>query len=228
MVIIPERFQEINGEGSLTAGLKLLPLLGACAVGSFIAGAVSSKRNHTSYTLIASSFLQTIGLGLMARIDEPSSSIQVLHVCLSIIGLGVGLCFGAATIATSLQVPTDDLATAHGAISQARLLGGCLGISIWTMVLATFGSRSPGTHRTTDGPDMSPGRFLETTERSHAAPSAAFATNMKIMVSVCSVMIFVSFFTWEKEPADISRLNTHHRSSCAGPKYNSLSTFKAG
>ncbi|CAI4218327.1 unnamed protein product [Parascedosporium putredinis] len=88
--------------------------------------------------------------------------------------------------------------------------------------------RSPGTYRATDGPDMSPGRFLETTERSHAASSVAFATNMKIMVSVCGVMIFVSFFTLEKEPADISRLNTHHRSNCADPKYKSLSTFKAG
>lgn len=218
MVIVPERFQVVNGDNILVAGVKLLPLLGACAVGSFAAGAVSSRRNNTSYTLVLSAILQLVGTGLMTTIDDPNSSVKALYAYLSIVGFGVGLCFGAATISTSLQVPTEYLATAHGAVSQARLLGGCLGISICTVILNYRNGLLSDGRLEGKRLEMAHSNFTEaqgqTTLGGEKAQvySAAFGVNAKIMMYLCTVMFLASLFTLERNPANMSTLMDHQKS----------------
>lgn len=130
IIILPERFQIVNGDDSLMAGIHLLPQLGACAFGSFLAGAISSKRNNTSITLIISSCLQLIGLGLLSTLSSVSTAIEAQYGYQTIFGLGIGLSFASATILTSVRANQTDLAVAQGAIAQARVLGGAIGIAI--------------------------------------------------------------------------------------------------
>ena len=51
------------------AGVRLLPMLAACALGSFVAGALSKNSNITSLTLILGSALQLAGIGLLSSIS---------------------------------------------------------------------------------------------------------------------------------------------------------------
>lgn len=112
------------------AGIHLLPQLGACAFGSFLAGAISKKRNNTAFTLIAASCLQLIGLGLLSTLAEVNTAIEAQYGYQTIFGLGIGLSFASVTILTSVRAHREDLAVAQGALAQARVLGGAIGIAI--------------------------------------------------------------------------------------------------
>lgn len=128
LIILPERFQIVNGDDSLMAGVHLLPMLGTCAFGSFLAGAISSKRNNTGATLVAASVLQLIGVGLLSTLSDVVTAIEAQYGYQAVFGLGIGLSFAAATILASVRAKPQDLAVGQGAIAQARVFGGVIGI----------------------------------------------------------------------------------------------------
>jgi hypothetical protein len=109
VIMLPQRFQIVNGASSLMAGVYLLPLLGASAVGSYLGGAISSKKNLTSYTLIASSTLQLLGCGLLSTLGGTIDIVRRQYLFEGILGLGVGLALSTATILTSVQAKRGDL-----------------------------------------------------------------------------------------------------------------------
>jgi hypothetical protein len=107
--MLPERFQIVNGASSLMAGIYLLPLLGASAIGSYLGGAISSKRNLTSYTLIASALLQMAGCGLLSTLGGAVDIMPRQYFFEAILGLGIGLSLSTSTIMTSVQAKRGDL-----------------------------------------------------------------------------------------------------------------------
>ncbi|KAL0937740.1 MFS multidrug transporter [Colletotrichum truncatum] len=130
-VAIPERMQVLQHENPLNAGVHLLPMLTGTAVGSFLAGAICRKHNHTAFLMIMSSAMQVIGVSLMLLLTDVESSFVPAYGFTLIVGLGVGVSFGASTIVAAVE---DDKAVAQGAIAQARVLGSCLGLSICTVL----------------------------------------------------------------------------------------------
>lgn len=218
MVIVPERFQIIHSDNALMAGVQLLPLLGSCAFASFAAGAASRKRNNTSMVLVLCAALQILGLGLTTLLDGPDSSKAALYGFQVIVGFGIGLCFSAATTSVSLQVSRADLATAHGVISQARLLGGCLGISICTVI---FNYHSDNYLKGRISDEAMHKLQLNPTEIRHLSTqdqgtvkgvySGAFTEEVKVMLYVCGVMFVASLFTLERHPVAMSALAEHQK-----------------
>lgn len=212
IIILPERFQIINQEDSLMAGVHLLPMLGACAFGSFLAGAISSKRNNTSFTLIAAAILQLIGVGLLSTFSEINSSLQPQYGYQAIFGLGVGLTFAAATMLTSVHVDHGNLAVAQGAIAQARVFGGAIGIALCSMVFnhgvkdKLTGHLDPNElHILQQSPVI--GAFLTpaTQELVRSVYVAAFVDNLKIFIYLAAAGVIVSLFTYERHPPPMPR-----------------------
>lgn len=218
MVIVPERFQIIHGDNALMAGVQLLPLLGSCAFASFAAGAASRKRNNTSMVLVLCAALQLLGVGLTTLLDGPDSPKAALYGFQVIVGFGIGLCFSAATTSVSLQVSKADLATAHGVISQARLLGGCLGISIYTVI---FNYHSDNYLKGRISDEAMHKLQLNPTEIRHLSTqdqgtvkgvyAGAFTEEVQVMLYVCGVMFVASLFTLERHPVAISALAEHQK-----------------
>lgn len=134
VITLPERFQVVNEDSALMAGVHLIPMLGATAIGSIIAGALSKRKNNTSRTLVAASCLQVIGLGLLTTFDAPSSPTNPQFGYQAIFGLGVGLTFSSATILTKIQASGRDHAVAQGVMAQVRVLGGALGLVVCNVI----------------------------------------------------------------------------------------------
>ena len=107
--MLPEKFQLVNEASSLTAGLYLLPLLGASAIGSYLGGAISSRRNNTPYTLIASMLLQLVGCGLLSTLGNTIEIPPKQYAFEVILGLGLGMSLSTATILTIVQARHGDL-----------------------------------------------------------------------------------------------------------------------
>ncbi|KAJ4263753.1 hypothetical protein NW762_005786 [Fusarium torreyae] len=213
-IVIPERFQIVSLEEVLMAGVHILPMLGACAIGSFLGGAISSRKNNTSLTLFGASCLQLLGVGLMSMLTEPDSHTKAQYAFQAIFGLGVGLSFSAATIMTSiLAAERSELASAQGAVSQARVLGGCIGLAVCTVILNSHVNEYLQTHLTS--------AQLESLHRSPLTSlhlpanlqdlvkdvyAGAFAEEIKVMMLVCAVMVVISLFALERRPAPLERL----------------------
>ncbi|KAL7795896.1 major facilitator superfamily domain-containing protein [Trichoderma ceciliae] len=218
-IVIPERFQIVNGEDALMAGIHLFPLLGACAVGSFLGGAISSKQNNTSYTLVGSSCLQLLGLGLMTTQSGANSAEPSQYAYQAIFGLGVGLCFSATTIMTSISTAeSSEKATAQGAIAQARVLGGSIGLSICTVIFNIHVNRYLEGHLTEtqlESLHRSPlsGLQLPVDQRDlvKTVYAGAYAEEIKILACVCSVMVITSLFTLERHPAPLEGVRSRSK-----------------
>ncbi|PNY25087.1 MFS-type transporter [Tolypocladium capitatum] len=213
-IVIPERFQIVDGERVLMAGVHIIPLLGACAVGSFLGGALSSRRNNTSYTLVGASCLQLLGVGLMTTIAGTHTSEAAQYGYQAIFGLGVGLSFSAATIMTNILAAEPSVrASAQGAVAQARVLGGCIGLSICTVLFNVHVNRHLGNDLTAEQLDKlhrSPLSGLQLPDDLRDLVKAvyvgAFGEEIQVMGLACAVMVVVSLFTLERHPTPLTQL----------------------
>ncbi|KAH7157524.1 major facilitator superfamily domain-containing protein, partial [Dactylonectria estremocensis] len=218
-VVIPERFQVVNQEGVLMAGLHILPLLGACAVGAFLGGAISSKKNNTSVTIFGASCLQLLGIGLMSMLSDPDANVKAQYGFQVIFGLGVGLSFSAATIMTSIMAAEQsELASAQGAVSQARVLGGCIGLSVCTVIFNAHVNEYLGDHLTPEqlqdlhrSPASSVHLPLDLQDLIRHVYAGAFEEEIKIMMIVCAAMVAIAIFTLERHPAPLERLTASYK-----------------
>jgi hypothetical protein len=213
MVTIPERFQIVGQGNVLMAGVHLLPLLGACAAGSYISGVVSRKQNNTSITLIISTCLQLLGIGLLTTFSGVDSNPKPQYVFQAIIGFGVGLSFGAATIMAALHTSKDDLAVAQGAVAQARVLGGSIGLAVCTAVFNYHihqELRTATAHDYTsllhDTAGAMAGMPASEQDKTRAVFAGAFTSQVHIMMFLCIPMIITAIFTWEWQPPAMARL----------------------
>jgi len=217
------------------AGLHLLPLLGACAIGSFLAGAVSSKRNNTSATLIVASALQLLGVGLIALLDAPEEDTRAQYGYQAIFGLGVGLAYGAATILTGIHSSqSEDHAAAQGAIAQARVLGGCIGIAICTVVFNSTSSNSLVDFVTPK--QMADLRRTPLAVLNFEPPlqnivrgiyARAFAEESRIMVYVCVAMFLLSFATLERKRTPLEQLTAAPRKNSRDTELSDLGSLRS-
>ncbi|KAK5991014.1 Multidrug resistance 3-like protein [Cladobotryum mycophilum] len=239
-IIIPERFQIVNGENVLMAGVHILPLLGSCAIGSFFGGVISSKRNNTSYTLIGASGLQLLGVGLMTMVLGTDTNAVAQYAYQAIFGLGVGLSFSAATIMTNILASEQtERASAQGAVAQARVFGGCIGLSICTVIFNVHVNRFLEEHLTKEQIESlhrSPlsGLQLPVDQRDlvKTVYAGAFTEEIKVMAFICAVMVVVSLFSLEKQPAPLERLtaiskesDSSRRGSDSGTEMNDVTSF---
>ncbi|KAK0665862.1 putative multidrug resistance protein [Cercophora samala] len=137
VIDLPDRLQIAYLDSPLLAGVHSLPMLGCCALGSFLGGLVSKKRDLTCQTLIAGGLVQVLGLGLMVGFNRGQELLSkgLLMGFTAVYGLGVGLSFASATIIAAVEASHDDLAVAQGAVAQARVFGGALGLAVGGILL---------------------------------------------------------------------------------------------
>ncbi|KAK8119004.1 uncharacterized protein PG998_003630 [Apiospora kogelbergensis] len=195
----PLRLQVVDGKDALTAGLMLLPLLGASAVGSVVAGAVNSKQDWFCETLVVSSSLIVIGSGLLST---QSDSVDVEHKALGflvLVGFGFGMSAASATMITSMRAAIRDEAPAQGILSQVRILGGSLGIAASSAILARHlvGIVDP---RQLASIEHHPEDFtIEQLQAIRRAYSDAFNEDMHVCAIVSAVGVVLACAIWTRK-----------------------------
>ncbi|KAK4126071.1 MFS general substrate transporter [Parathielavia appendiculata] len=135
----PVRFQVVYGKSALQAGLMLLPMLAAAAVGTVLAGAVNTgkprRKQRFFETLMASCALMMLGCGLeITAGNEAVIEAKVLGF-LVFVGLGFGMAAAAGTMSAGAEAPVWEHASAQGIVAQVRVLGGSIGIAASSAIL---------------------------------------------------------------------------------------------
>ena len=105
---LPVRFQIVNGQNALLAGVGLLPLLGSAGIGSFLGGALNKTKNRTAYTLVAASVFALLGVGLLSTLGPTNAPEPKTYGFQVFVGLGFGLAVSTASLMASYEVSFND------------------------------------------------------------------------------------------------------------------------
>lgn len=103
VVNIPIRGDIVNVLSAVEAGIRLIPILAASALGSAIGGAASFERNNTFWTLNVASCFLIVGCGLMSTLTATLKTEPKQYGFEIILGLGIGMTLSTTTLITSLN-----------------------------------------------------------------------------------------------------------------------------
>ncbi|EFY92081.1 MFS multidrug transporter, putative [Metarhizium acridum CQMa 102] len=138
--IVPLRIQIVGDKSALLAGVMLLPMLVAVALGSIVSGAVNSKTPGITETLLAGSCLMLLGCGLSTTLSTQELDSAKLLGFIALCGMGFGLTVSSSTMIASIKVAPKHYGKyppAQGILAQLRIFGGSLGIAASTAILRT-------------------------------------------------------------------------------------------
>ncbi|KAJ6022867.1 uncharacterized protein N7446_013220 [Penicillium canescens] len=136
IVYLAQRFQLITRLEPLDAGVHIIPYAAVATVATMVTCLASRKlRIPVVYFSLIGSMLHTIGMALLTTLPENSSYPAKGYGFEAIAGAGVGITIGILTLAVPFIVEARDLATATGALNQARFLGGAIGLAIASNIL---------------------------------------------------------------------------------------------
>jgi hypothetical protein len=132
---LPTRFQVVNGQSALASGIALLPMLGASAIGSTVAGAASGKKNNTFPINVIGAAFMLVGTAALSTLDNVMATQARAYGLQVFVGFGFGLTVSNSSLLAGLEAELRDTAVAQGIMAQVRMLGGSIGIAASTAIL---------------------------------------------------------------------------------------------
>ncbi|PWY84704.1 MFS general substrate transporter [Aspergillus sclerotioniger CBS 115572] len=133
---LPGRFQTLNNNSGLDAGIHILPLTLTIALGSGLTGRLTARGRVPPFLVfVVAAILQVLGVGLLYSVHPSTALPARLYGYQILSGLGIGLSLTTAMMVMPSIVDKRNLSVALGSISQLRILGGAIGVSIATNLL---------------------------------------------------------------------------------------------
>lgn len=105
---IPLRFQIVNLNTPLQAGINLLPYLGSMAFGTMCGGAVSAFKNRVCGTFVVASICMLIGAGALSTLPTDFEISAGAYGYQTVVGFGIGLTLSNVSLFTSLECDFRD------------------------------------------------------------------------------------------------------------------------
>ncbi|MCJ1318879.1 hypothetical protein MMC15_004211 [Xylographa vitiligo] len=210
IIALPERYQIVNGDGATSAGVRMMPLLFASAFGSTVGGLCSSRKNRTFVTLLVASCLMVVGCALLSTASDGLEIEPALYGFQVIFGLGLGTTFTTVTIIASTESKFADYSIALGAVNQARIFGGTVGLAASTIIL--------NTRLVNELQDvLSATQLVELRQSLNYIPSLdpaqqlavaqtfarSFNDQLRDCTYVAAACVVISLFTYSRHPTDI-------------------------
>ncbi|KAI9042371.1 putative benzoate 4-monooxygenase cytochrome P450 [Aspergillus affinis] len=128
---LPGRFQNLNNDSGLDAGVHILPFTLSIAIASASAGGLTARGRFPPIAVFAiGAALQVVGIALLYSVYPSSALPARIYGYQILAGVGVGLSLTTTFNIMPFIVDSKDLSVALGAVIQLRVLGGALGVSI--------------------------------------------------------------------------------------------------
>src|SRR4051812_34344803 len=137
--LLAQFFQTAQGYSPLEAGLRTLPWTAMPIFVAPIAGILSDRIG--SRPLMATGLaLQSIAIGWLAIVSEPTVAYASLIIPFVLAGSGMALVFAPAANSVLGSVAPSEAGKASGATNAIRELGGVLGVAVLASVFTANGS----------------------------------------------------------------------------------------
>jgi len=134
LFLITLYLQDVRGYRPLLAGLFLLPMAAAMAVGAPLAGRMLARSGARAPLLIAGTGITTGGI-LLTQLTG-SSAPGYLVLAFLVFGIGMGFVNAPITNSAVSGMPRSQAGVASGIASTSRQVGSSLGVAVMGSVLA--------------------------------------------------------------------------------------------
>jgi DHA2 family methylenomycin A resistance protein-like MFS transporter len=136
LLTIPFFIQEVQGKGNAATGTLLASMSVLMAVVSPLSGRISDGRGRRQ-PAIAGSLIMLASVTAVLVGMERDVSYGYLAAALTLLGLGLGLSFGAASTAAVESAPRELAGAAAGTNSMMRYVGSIIGAGVLGAVLSS-------------------------------------------------------------------------------------------
>jgi EmrB/QacA subfamily drug resistance transporter len=142
LLTIPFFIEEVQGRGNAATGTLLAAMSVLMAVVSPLSGRISDGRGRRQPAFAGSLIMLAAVTAVLVGMER-DVSYGYLAAALSLLGLGLGLSFGAASTAAVESAPRELAGAAAGTNSMMRYIGSIIGAGILGAVLSSD-SGAPG------------------------------------------------------------------------------------
>ncbi|MFE3455150.1 DHA2 family efflux MFS transporter permease subunit [Nonomuraea sp. NPDC059194] len=129
LTYLPLFMQVVYGASATLSGIHLLPMMAGMLTMSIVSGQVISRYGRYRYFPIVGTAVATLGLFLLSRLTENSSTL-VMSVDLLVLGVGLGMTMQVLVIVVQNAVGYEDLGVATSGATFFRLIGGSFGVAV--------------------------------------------------------------------------------------------------
>lgn len=225
IMALPQRFQIVNGDTPESAGLHMLPLIGATALGAMLTGTITGRFNIAWHLLVFSNILMTIGCGLMSTLPVHKEIAKICYFYQLVLGCGFGLTMASSMVVIRTEVALKDnskylniefirrlltgVAVSLGAVTQMRQLGGVIGLAVTQAILnsdfksqlAKFLPVEELKAVLLSTENIKSLSALHRAMTCHAYGNSA-NSQMRVVTAFAGAAILTSIFAWQKAPRD--------------------------
>jgi Na+/melibiose symporter-like transporter len=142
LFVVPQYLQSVLGDDPISAGLRLLPLMGGLLVAGGAAGQVV-RAAGTRLTVAAGLAVLTGGLVMLSQIHLATGYAYVA-AGLAVTGLGTGATVAAAIDAVMAAAGGDEAGVGASVNSAVRQVGGAIAVAVLGGVLSAGYTRALG------------------------------------------------------------------------------------
>ncbi|MFJ9455940.1 MFS transporter [Kitasatospora sp. NPDC101447] len=136
LTYLPTYLQVVMQVSPTMSGIHMLPMVLGMLVTSIGSGQVVARTGHYRAFPIAGTAVTTVGLLLLSRLDEHSSTAETSFYFL-VFGLGLGLVMQVLVLIVQNSVGYEDLGVATAGATFFRSIGASFGVSIFGTVFAS-------------------------------------------------------------------------------------------
>ncbi|MFE7166016.1 DHA2 family efflux MFS transporter permease subunit [Streptomyces sp. NPDC057616] len=136
MTYLPTFLQVVQGVTPTLSGVHMLPMVFGMLLSSTASGQIVSRTGRWKVFPIAGTGVTTIGLLLLHRLDENSST-AVMSLDFFVFGLGLGLVMQVLVLIAQNAVSYEDLGVATSGATFFRSIGASFGVAIFGTVFAS-------------------------------------------------------------------------------------------
>ncbi|MFJ8359940.1 MDR family MFS transporter [Streptomyces sp. NPDC093984] len=135
MTYLPTFLQIVHGISPTLSGVHMLPMVAGMLLSSTASGQIVSRTGRWKVFPIAGTAVTTIGLLLLHRLTENSSTAEMSGYFL-VFGLGLGLVMQVLVLIVQNAVAYEDLGVATSGATFFRSIGASFGVAVFGTVFA--------------------------------------------------------------------------------------------
>ncbi|MFF9237784.1 DHA2 family efflux MFS transporter permease subunit [Streptomyces sp. NPDC014801] len=136
MTYLPTFLQVVQGVSPTLSGVHMLPMVFGLLLSSTLSGQIVSRTGRWKVFPITGTAVTTIGLLLLHRLDEHSSTAE-MSAYFFVFGLGLGLVMQVLVLIVQNAVSYEDLGVATSGATFFRSIGASFGVAIFGTIFAS-------------------------------------------------------------------------------------------
>ena len=134
-VFLGQYFQLARGYSPTAAGLMTVPMMAGVMISSLFIGRLVTRTGVWKPFVLIGAVTLAAGFLLMSTVDQ-TTSLVLLGVYMTIVGLGVGMTMQNLVLAVQNSISIWDVGAASATVTFFRSLGGAIGIQVLGAVFA--------------------------------------------------------------------------------------------